>query len=468
MPIASVDVSRGAARRLPAEVAALALGDKGLLLTDEIVFDALRHDIHPGWLAGGLDLRSQVLKGKVVPNEEAIGRVICGIPQDTDYLVTVGGGTVTDLGRYVGSRLRLPVVAVPSTMSMDGFFTNMSVIIIDGLQHTLYLDYPVAVLADTDLISQCPPTINSAGVGEVIAKVSAGLDWFAAHQVKDVHYCPTIAELMGSCISVGSSEATVEGLPQSDRDALADLSDGLYRSAVGMSWYAASVCGSGGEHLLNHFWMMCQDNRGVPQSMHGRAVGSGAVVDLMVWEEIMKLDLTRLPHGIGPGVDEEHWKNEIRRVYGDMSGEILALQAGNHLFDECSRHTELARVRDRAAVLRERFEATPSADELARKLRKAGTAASPRELGITRQEFIDSVLYAKEMRTGRYNSLWLADSLGHLEQIAESVAARLGYDAVGDLDARDESARFDPAVSSHSPADRGRPVGDTTPKEFVV
>lgn len=427
LPIGSVDISRGAARRVPAKVAEHALGEVGMLLTDEVVFDGLGKDIHATWLEQGLAMQAQVLKGRVVPTEETVGRVICGIPQDVSYLVTLGGGTVTDIGRYVGSRLKLPVIAIPSAMTMDGFFTNMSVIIINGLQRTLYLDYPAVILADTDIISQCPAFMNAAGVGEVVAKISAGLDWYVAHQVKDVYYCAEIADMMDSCIVHGAGDPTVDGIRGGDSEAVSQLADGLYRSAVGMAWYDSSVCGSGAEHQLNHFWVMCQDNRGAPQSMHGQAVGSGSVVNLMIWEEIMKHDLSSLPAGVGDAMDRDAWVAGVTRVYGDGADDIFALQEHNHSFDPSARAAELVRVRERAAALRGRFLATPPADELADKLRRAGTATSPVELGITRQEFVDSILYAKEMRAGRYNSLWLAETLGFVDEIAETVAAKLGY-----------------------------------------
>ena len=55
-----------------------------------------------------------------------------------------------------------------------------------------------------------------------------------------------------------------------EKKAIENLTDALYKSAVAMAWYDSSPCGSGAEHQLNHFWIKCQDEKGVPQSMHGQ------------------------------------------------------------------------------------------------------------------------------------------------------------------------------------------------------
>ncbi|WP_028709753.1 iron-containing alcohol dehydrogenase [Propionicicella superfundia] len=424
MPIGKMRVGAGVLQDLPQEIVNGKVGAKGVLIADENIIELVGDQVLESCGSAGIELRPLVLAGPVVPNESAVGRVVCNIPMDTDYLVSIGGGTITDLGRYVGSRLGLPVVSIPSAMTMDGFFTNMSVIIVNEVQNTYYLDYPAVVMADTEVIARCPTFMNAAGVGEVCAKISAGLDWWAANQVKQVYYCDRIADMMGSCIAAGASDATVDGIAVRDPQALADLTDGLYRSAVGMAWYGSSICGSGAEHQLNHFWIMCQDRRGDTQSMHGQAVGAGTVANLMIWDEIMAAGLPDVP---GPLPDPGEWEAGVRRAYGQGAADVLALQQGNHVFGREHQMAELRRLRDVADSLRQRYEQTPSATEVAGRLRRAGCPSTPVELGISRQEFVDSVLYAKELRAGRYNSLWMIETLGRAREIAETVADRLGY-----------------------------------------
>lgn len=118
---------------------------------------------------------------------------------------------MTDVVRYVATRLKLECVSIPSAMTMDGFFTNMSIIIVDGLQVTYYLNYPSLILADSDIIAKAPSVMNAAGVGEVISKISAGMDWYAGKLIKDIYYCDRVEAMMGECIAEGAADETIEG-----------------------------------------------------------------------------------------------------------------------------------------------------------------------------------------------------------------------------------------------------------------
>lgn len=427
LPIRDVDISPGAARKLADKVSELALGRHGALITDAGVHRSLGRDLLGVWQASGLNLVPLIMPGPVNPTADTVGRVLCSLPMETDFIVTLGGGSITDLGRYIASRLKLPVVAIPSAMSMDGFFTNMSVITIDDIQRTLYLEYPHIVLADTTILSTCPPHMNASGLGEAMAKVSAGLDWYLSHQIRGSYYCDTIAEIMGSCVERASDIAVAEGINRSEAAAVSALTDGLYRSAVGMSWCNASVCGSGAEHLLNHYWIRCQHLRGIRQSMHGQAVGVGAVVDLMMWEEVMNRDPSSLPNSLGPATSSNDWEVGVRTAFGEQAEEILELQRGQHIFDEQVRRAEIERIRDSATALEKKYAASPDAGYVAERLKRAGAPSTPAQLGLSREEFVTSVKYAKEMRTGRYNIIWMADTLGWLDEIAELLAGRLGY-----------------------------------------
>ena len=428
MPVGEVCIEAGAARKLPDYVQKLGLGKKGVLITDEVIYQSLGKTIYEGWQAAGLDVALYVLTGRVVPNEAAIGLVTCHVPFDADYLISIGGGTVTDIVRYVATRLQKPGVSMPSAMTMDGFFTNMSVIIVNGLQNTYYLDYPSLILADTDIIKKAPPFMNGAGVGEVVSKISAAMDWYAGHLVRGLPYCANIAGMMGQCIQEGASEETAKGIACGDPQAVWNLTDGLYKSAVGMAWYGSSPCGSGAEHQLNHFWIMCQDNKGLKQSMHGQSVGVGAVVNMMIWEEILKLDLESLDAAAIAASEHsrEAWEAGVRRVYGAGAEDIFRVQEHNHSFDPAAREQELRAIAACAPQLREKFASLPHAEELSRRLKSAATACRPQEMGLDRQDVMDAIYYAKEMRTGRYNSLWMLEALGLQEAIGSAVCNRLG------------------------------------------
>lgn len=429
MPIGEVVIASGAARKLPYYVKALELGKKGILVTDEVIFESIGREIYAYWQEQGLEIECYVLKGRIRPDEYTVGNVICNTPFDADYIVSLGGGTVTDVVRYAATRLNLECVSIPSAMTMDGFFTNMSIIIVDGLQVTYYLNYPSLILADSDIIAKAPSVMNAAGVGEVISKISAGMDWYAGKLIKDIYYCDRVEAMMGECISEGTADETIEGIVPGEKKAIENLTDALYKSAVAMAWYDSSPCGSGAEHQLNHFWIKCQDEKGVPQSMHGQEVGVGAVINTMIWEEIMDIDFERfdVEKAVEKIWDRTEWEKEIRAVYGEGAESILELQAENHSFDKAARQNEIEKIIKHHEALARRFEAMPTSEALIEKLKKVGGPWHPKQLQIDEDELVKSLYFAKETRSGRYNALWMAEALGIMEDVASKIIKKLEF-----------------------------------------
>ncbi|MEA5074122.1 MAG: iron-containing alcohol dehydrogenase [Eubacterium aggregans] len=429
MPVGKVVIGPDVARTLPTQLEALGMTGKGMLVTDAVVYQVLGEALLAQWQEEDLAVSVYTLPEGSRSDERALGNILCHLSEDTGFLISLGGGMVTDTVRYLASRMGLPCVAIPSAMTMDGFFTNMSVIIIDDLQKTHYLDYPTLILADTAIIASAPPRMNAAGIGEVVSKISAAIDWYSGKMVKDLYYCEAVEAMMASCIEKGASQETAEGIAVGNPVAVGRLTDALYRSAVAMAWYGSSPCGSGAEHQLNHYWVMCQENRGIPQSMHGQMVGVGAVVNLKLWQYILALDegTFDIQKALDSIWGERKWQEGIRRVYGTGAEEIFDVQRDNHSFDPVVRQQEIHRILEALPALREKAAALPNADTIARWLAIAGAPRTPKELGITEEELMDSLYYAKESRAGRYNALWIIEALGLLPEVSARLCREMGY-----------------------------------------
>jgi len=429
MPIGAVAIQPGAAQMLPVQIEKLKLGRNGLLITDERIYHSICIDLIEKWNGMGYSIDVYVLPPDSKPDECAIGRILCHMNDKTDYLVSIGGGTVTDVVRYVAYKQKIPCVVLPSAMTMDGFFTNMSVIIIDEFQKTHYLTYPSLILADTNIIANAPSIMNAAGVGEVVSKISAAIDWYAAKLVKDIYYCDETEKMMASCIEIGSSDDVAAGISKGDIDSIGSLADALYRSAVAMAWYGLSACGSGAEHQLNHFWVMCQDNKGRHPSMHGHLVGVGAIVNMKIWEFILNMDWDSfdIDRTVSEMITWEQWMKGVQKAYGNGAQEIIELQQTNHYFDPGIRKKEIEAIVDHRTDFKRKMSTLPSSDDIRRKLELAGAPINPKEFHINREEFIESLYYAKESRTGRYNGLWVAEALNILEPLSEKLCEEFGY-----------------------------------------
>jgi glycerol-1-phosphate dehydrogenase [NAD(P)+] len=81
-------------------------------------------------------------------------------------IVTVGSGTVADIGKAVAARLRDPVhVVVQTALSVNGYADDQSVLLIDGVKRTTPTRWPDGLLIDLGVIADAPADMNRAGFG---------------------------------------------------------------------------------------------------------------------------------------------------------------------------------------------------------------------------------------------------------------------------------------------------------------
>ena len=93
-------------------------------------------------------------------------------------LVTVGSGTLADIGKAVSARLEgLPHIVVQTATSVNGFADDQSVLLTKGVKRTTPTRWPDALVADADVLVGAPVALNLAGVGDLLAMFTAPADW---------------------------------------------------------------------------------------------------------------------------------------------------------------------------------------------------------------------------------------------------------------------------------------------------
>jgi glycerol dehydrogenase len=123
----------------------------------------ITHAVQP---FGGECSLAEIERGKA-----AAGRHRAGV------IVGAGGGKVLDTARAVAADLSLPVVNCPTVASSDAPCSALSVIYTDEgvfAEYRFYRKNPDLVLVDTQVISQGPPRLLVAGMGDALAT------WFEA------------------------------------------------------------------------------------------------------------------------------------------------------------------------------------------------------------------------------------------------------------------------------------------------
>jgi glycerol-1-phosphate dehydrogenase [NAD(P)+] len=144
------------------------------------------------------------------------------LPPQVQVVYSVGGGLAADAAKYIGWANKLPVVIIPTALSVDGFFTSIAAVRENGTVN--YVDTGAAeqVIIDWDIISSAPANLRGTGICELLSIVTGLLDWrYAAERNKttqDTRFQPWAAGLAAGIaqqafkIATGVGQGKVESL----------------------------------------------------------------------------------------------------------------------------------------------------------------------------------------------------------------------------------------------------------------
>jgi glycerol-1-phosphate dehydrogenase [NAD(P)+] len=185
--------------------------------------------------------------------------------------VAVGSGVITDIVRYAADLSGRDFISVPTAASMDGYASSVAAMQIDGVKVTYPARAPVAILADPAVAAAAPIELTRAGVGDLLGKATARVDWLAAHLLYGEELNVEAADAVLGPLSV-AAERAVDVLA-GDVEAVAALLKGLIASGQAMAMAGSSRPASGCEHHASHFWDLQAARGSREHASHGLQVG---------------------------------------------------------------------------------------------------------------------------------------------------------------------------------------------------
>jgi len=197
---------------------------------------------------------------------ETILKKAFSLPDKIDAIVAVGGGKVIDSSKYIAFLLQLPVIAIPTSVSNDGFASPGASLYVSGKRRSLKARIPYGVVIDTEIISKSPVDFTISGIGDLISKYTAIQDWKLAWYA--------VQEPVND-FAVLISKNAVETMVHYNNKDINDLEfirficGCLVMSGIAMEVSGSSRPASGSEHLISHAYDMTASS----PTLHGIQVG---------------------------------------------------------------------------------------------------------------------------------------------------------------------------------------------------
>jgi glycerol-1-phosphate dehydrogenase [NAD(P)+] len=185
------------------------------------------------------------------------------IPAKTRAIVGYGGGKALDVAKYVAFLTRIPYIAVPTSLSNDGFCSPQSSLTLEGRRKSLPSAMPYGVVIDTEVCLAAPEILWLSGIGDLVAKLTAVADWKLAF-----HAVGTPVDDFSALLSDASVFQFI-ARPVRDLEGVRLLGTALMLNGIAMEVCGSSRPASGSEHLISH----ALDSLGGPPRLHGLQVG---------------------------------------------------------------------------------------------------------------------------------------------------------------------------------------------------
>src|SRR6266487_1666328 len=185
-----------------------------------------------------------------------------------DRRIATGGRTI-DVTKFAAHMAGIPMVAVATSLGHDGIASPVSSLEHESGKGSYGVASPVAVVVDLDRVRAAPGLLSCAGVGDVVANLSAVADW-------ELSAADTGEPLDGLAVAMARTAAQAvilqPGRERSDQF-LTVLAEALILSGMAMAVAGSSRPGSGGDHEIMH----AIDQLYPGTASHGELAGLGAL-----------------------------------------------------------------------------------------------------------------------------------------------------------------------------------------------
>jgi glycerol-1-phosphate dehydrogenase [NAD(P)+] len=241
-----------------------------MIVTGDITYKAAGRDVESIMRDSGYDMHVHMTGAATFSNAD---RIIADAKETgPGFILAVGGGSKIDLAKVASKDLRIPFISIPTSAAHDGISSGRASMKSDMGPVSADAMVPMAIVADTQVISRSPYRLLASGCADVISNLTAILDWKLAKRLRDEGFSRS-----AEALSLYSAETIMDhskfirgGTEESVWVAMRPI----IVSGISMSIAGSSRPTSGSEHLFSHALDILHPGT----ALHGEQCGVGAIM----------------------------------------------------------------------------------------------------------------------------------------------------------------------------------------------
>lgn len=408
-------------------------GEKALIVADKNTWNAAGEKIWEFMTKAGIICRKFIFPMDEFHADSKYSDEIKEILDDFPAIpVAVGSGVINDLCKLAAFRHGVPYMVVATAASVDGYSSSGCAITVDGAKVNIECHAPKVILADTNVLASAPKEMTAAGYADLAAKIPAGGEWIIADLFGTEPIVPEAWKMLYEMLPEMISDP--EGIAAGEPQALGVLFAGLTLSGIAMQVAHSSRPASCAEHLYSHWLDMTGHTFGGRSQSHGFQVGVGTLTTCAFFDELFKMDLTKLDVDAcvenWPSLEEE--QERAKDLFKDFAvPELGYTEITKKYNDKETIREQLTKVKTSWPTLKKRLQKQVySFDKMKEMFRIVGAPIDPRDIGVSRSQLRYITDFVQLMRW-RINILDLAKRGMFYDELVNSVFGKDGVWEIG-------------------------------------
>ena len=419
VPLKEVLLEKGALAKVPAVIKKYG-GNKAYIVADKNTWAAAGEDVANALEGVAMPYAKYVFAQEHIGADATpVGQAVLGFDHSCDVIVGVGTGTINDICKILGRMTGLPYICVTTAPSMDGFASDTSSMVADGVKVSLPSRCPVAIVADIDVLKAAPMKLLQAGLGDILAKYVSLFEWKLSKIINEEYYCPDVDALMADALE--RCVASAGKLLERDEAAVAAVMEALILSGSAMSFAKVTRPASGMEQYFSHLWDMRSLVFGTPEELHGIQVGIGTVQALKAYDLLKQITPDEQKAlAYAANFDLEAHFAFLKEFLGPTADTLIELEQKEQKYELVAHKKRLQRAIENWPQIQALLADLPSSAGMEALLKKIGAYTEPSDMGIDNKTAKQTFIATKDIRD-KYIGSRLFWDLGVIDAFADEI-----------------------------------------------